>query len=78
MLEAKKPVVQPRDTVVAVPYLKDVIITLGVLAIIINLLMCIVYVIIILMGKRRLLPKWLVLINVLFFIFQTWYFFFRK
>ncbi len=75
--EAQKPVTQEPDIVVAVSYIKDVIITLGVGAIIINLIMCIVYGVVIIIGKQQLLPKWLAMINVLFLIFQFIYFFFR-
>ncbi len=45
-LEIQKPVTQGRDTVIAVPFLKDLVITLGISAIIINLVMCIVYAVI--------------------------------
>lgn len=76
-MEAKKPVTQSRDTVVAVSYFKDIIITLGVGAIIINLLMCIVYSVLIIIGKQNMIPKWLAILNVLFLILQFLYFFYR-
>lgn len=76
-LEAQKPVTQSRDTVIAVPFFKDLIITLGIAAIIINLLMCIVYAAIVMVGRQRIIPKWLAIVNFLFFIFQVFYFFFR-
>lgn len=77
-LEAQKHATRGRDVAVAVPFFKDLIITLGVLAIIVNLIMCIVYAIVIVLGKQRILPKTLVIINFLFFIFQVFYFFFRQ
>ena len=76
-LEAQKPVTNSHDTVVEVPFLKDVVITLGISAIIINLIMCIVYALIVVMGRQRIIPKWLATVNALFFIFQVFYFFFR-
>jgi len=76
-MEARKPVAQNVDTVVAVSYFKDIIITLGVLAILINLLMCLVYSVIVISGKYKLLPKWLAAVNFVFLIFQFIYFFFR-
>jgi hypothetical protein len=76
-MEAQQPVTQKTDTVVAVSYFKNIIITLGLAAIIFNLIMCIVYAVLIIIGKQRLLPKWLAMINVLFLIFQLIYFFFR-
>ena len=77
-LEAQKHVTPGRDTAVAVPFFKDLIITLGISAIIVNLIMCIVYAIVIVLGRQRILPKSLVIINFLFFIFQVFYFFFRQ
>jgi hypothetical protein len=50
---------------------------LGISAIIINLLMCIVYSVIVIIGRQQLLPKWLVIVNFLFLILQFLYFFFR-
>jgi hypothetical protein len=75
--EAGKSVTQPGDTVVAVSYVKDIIITLGVAAIIINMLLCTAYAVLIVIGKQRLLPKWLAIVNCLFLILQFLYFFFR-
>ncbi|MDQ6904046.1 MAG: hypothetical protein M3139_13675 [Bacteroidota bacterium] len=76
-LESQKPVTQGPDTVVAVSFFKNIIITLGISAIIVNLLMCIVYSVTVIIGKQKTLPKWLVIINFLFLIFQFIYFFFR-
>jgi len=76
-MEARKPATHNADTVVAVSYFKDIIITLGISAILINLLMCIVYSVIVITGKYILLPKWLAAINFVFLIFQFIYFFFR-
>jgi hypothetical protein len=75
-MEAQRPVTQKQDTVVAVSYFKDIIITLGVAAIMINLIMCVIYAVLIIIGRQRLLPKWLAMINVLFLIFQFIYFFY--
>ena len=66
------------DVAVPVPYLKDIIITLGVAAIFINMAMCIVYITLISVKKKRLVPKWMAIINTLFLIFQFWYFFIRR
>lgn len=76
-MEAKKPVTTGKDTVVAVSYFKDIIITLGVAAIIINLLMCIVYSVLIIIRKQYMIPKWLAIVNSLFLILQFLYFFYR-
>lgn len=75
-MEAQQPVTQKQDTVVAVSYFKDIIITLGVAAIMINLIMCVIYAVLIIIGRQRLLPKWLAMVNVLFLIFQFIYFFY--
>src|SRR5688500_17586811 len=64
------------ERVVTVPYFKDLIITLGVCAIIINLLMNIFYLILLLRGKTKNMPVWLPLINFIFLLVQIFYFFF--
>lgn len=63
-------------TVEKIPFLKELIIILGFPAIVINLLMCIAYGIFLLTKKKKLLPKWLALINVGFLIVQFYYYFF--
>lgn len=75
--QAGKPAVE-NNGVMVVSYFKNMIIVLGVSAIIINLLICLVYAGVIIAGKQRLLPKNLVLVNFLFFIFQIYYYFFRN
>ncbi len=75
-LEKRKPVSGSSDRVVAVPYFKDLIITLGVCAIIINLLMNVFYFLFLLRGKLKNIPVWLPIINFIFLILQVFYFFF--
>jgi hypothetical protein len=75
-MEMKKPVTGAGDTVVAVPFFKDLIITLGMCAIVINLLMNIFYVLFLLRGKLKGVPMWLPVINFLFLAGQIFYFFF--
>jgi DMSO/TMAO reductase YedYZ heme-binding membrane subunit len=74
-IEAKKGVVGGRDTVVAIPFFKDLIIILGFSAIAINFLMCLVYLVAILAKKSALLPKWLAIINFIFLIVEFYFFF---
>ena len=73
--EAGKQLANPGDTVIALPFLKEVIIILGFTAIVINLAMNIAYLICFLYGKLKLLPKWLVTVNALFLLAQFYYFF---
>jgi len=75
-MEAKKPVTQGRDTVEAVPFFKDIIITLGFSAIVINLLICLVYTVLVISRKPFYIPKWLAIINFIFLVLQFIYFFF--
>jgi hypothetical protein len=75
--EAHKQVTGDTDTVVAVPYFKDIIITLGIGALLVNLAMTIVYSILIVTRRQNLIPKWLAIVNSLFLILQILYFFFR-
>jgi len=57
-IEAKKPITHSPDTVQAVPFFKDIIITLGFSAVIINFFMCLFYAILVIIGRQILLPKW--------------------
>lgn len=75
-IEARKAIVGGRDTVVAIPFFKDLIIILGFSAIVINFVMCLVYLVALLIKKSFLLPKWLAIINFIFLIVE-FYFFFR-
>lgn len=75
-IESKKTVNGGRDTVVAIPFFKDLIIILGFSAIVVNFLMCIVYLLAILLGKTFMLPKWLVIVNFIFLIVEFYFFFF--
>ncbi len=74
-MELKKTVTHSTDKIIAVPFVKDIIITLGFTAIIVNLIMVIVYVIQLLSGKK-ILKQWLVITNFLFLLLQIYYFFF--
>jgi hypothetical protein len=75
-MELRKPVSGTGDRVVAVPYFKDLIITLGICAIIINLLVNIFYLLFLLRGKMKNMPVWLPVINFIFLLVQIFYFFF--
>ena len=75
-MELKKPVTGTGDRIVAVPYFKDLIITLGICAIVINLLMNIFYLLFLLRGRRKDMPVWLPVINFIFLVVQVFYFFF--
>jgi len=75
-LEAAKDVTGTPGTVVSLPFLKDLIVILGFSAIVINLVMCIIYVIIFAVKKIVVLPVWVSIVNVCFLIFEFYYFFF--
>ena len=75
-MEMRKPVTGSSEKAIAVPFFKDLIITLGFCAIIINLLMCVFYFIFLLRGKLNARPVWLPLVNFIFLIVQFYYFFF--
>ncbi|MEO8852458.1 MAG: hypothetical protein ABI359_01680 [Ginsengibacter sp.] len=74
-IDAKKHISGASGTVIAFPFFKDLIIILGFSAIIINLAMCIVYLVNILRKKTFLLPKWLAITNFIFLIVQFYFFF---
>jgi len=77
-MERRKPVKTGSDIVIPIPFLKDLIVTLGFAAIAINLAMNIVYLVCFLSGKAKLLPRWLVAVNALFLLIQFYYFFLFK
>lgn len=57
-------------------FFKNIIITLGLSAIVINLLMCLVYAIFLMKRRKEIIPKWIALINLGFLVFQFYFFFF--
>ena len=76
-MELKKPVHEAAtDRVVAVPFLKDLVIVLGISAIVINILMNIFCFLFLVRGKHKNIPAWLPVINFMFLIVQLIYFFF--
>ena len=74
-MEAKKIATVGADGVATIPFFKNLIIILGFSAIVINLIMCIVYLVAVLSKKSFLLPKWLAAINFVFLIIQFYFFF---
>src|ERR1035437_9299212 len=75
-MEMRKPVSGSGDKLIAVPFLKDLIITLGFSAIVINLLMNIFCFLFLIRGKIKSIPLWLPVVNFIFLILQIFYFFF--
>ena len=75
-IELKKVAHGSSDAVLPVPFLKNLVITLGFSAIIINLAMNITYFLLLLTGNSKKIRSWLVLVNFLFLILQVYYFFF--
>src|SRR5688500_2721393 len=75
-LELKKPAAASAGKVIDVPFFTDIIITLGVSAFIINLIMSIFYVLFLVRGKMKSIPVWLPVINFMFLILQIIYCFF--
>ncbi len=77
-LEAHQAAAGTPGTVEAVPFFKDLVIILGFSAIVINLLMCIGYLLIWLFKKVIVSPHWLSLVNIAFLFIEFYYFFFYK
>lgn len=63
------------DIVNRLSFVKDIIITLGFLAIVVNLIMCLVYLVLLSTGKKELIPKKIAMINAAFLIGQILYYF---
>ena len=72
----KNPVHGSGDKLKTVPIFKDIIITLGFSAIVINLLMNIFYFLFLISGKLKNMPLLLPVINFIFLLVQICYFFF--
>ena len=66
------------DTVTSLPFFKDLVIILGFLAIAINLVMCITYLVVFALKKKLVFPGWLTIVNIAFLPIQFYYFFFYK
>lgn len=77
-IEVKKTSNPHSDVVLPVPFLKNLVITLGFSAIIINMAMNLVYLVFILSGNSKKILPWLGIANFLFLILQVYYFFFYK
>ncbi|MDE3214369.1 MAG: hypothetical protein KGM98_14140 [Bacteroidota bacterium] len=76
-MEAAKPAVQVSGVVSAVSYVNDLIITLGISAIFLNLAMVLIYLVMAATKRFRLVPKWMAVVNSCFLFTQVVYFFFR-
>ena len=71
----KNAVATTTDKVIDIPFFKDLIITLGVSAVLINVIMNIVYVLF-MRKKMKGRSLWLPLVNFIFLVSQIFYFFF--
>ena len=71
----KKAVHTGNDTVLPVTYFKNLVITLGFSAIVINIAMNLAYLLLIVTGNAKKITSWLVIVNFLFLILQVYYFF---
>ncbi len=77
-LELSKPVKATGEKLIPVPFLQEAIITLGFSAIVINLVMNLFYLGILMLGRIKVLPPWIVITNFLFILLEIFYFFFYK
>jgi len=74
-MEGRKPVKISGDRVLPIPFVKELIITLGFTAIFINFIMSVIYLIFLFSAKLKATPRWLIIANVLFLLIQVYYFF---
>ncbi|MEO9020737.1 MAG: hypothetical protein ABI237_12390 [Ginsengibacter sp.] len=75
-IEAKKPPTVGTEALGAIPFFKDLIIILGFSAIVINLIMCFIYLVFIIAKKTLPMPQWLTIVNLIFLPVQFYFFFF--
>lgn len=78
MIESARSKALETQAIPDIPLLKDIIITLGVSAIFINLMMCLFCFVWIMIGKARQLPRKLAWINFIFLLLQFYFFYFLK
>lgn len=75
-LEVNAPKGAVADMAARIPFFKELIIVLGFSAIVINSIMCITYLILILLKKKTMIPKWTGIFNVFLLIAEVYYFIF--
>lgn len=61
-----------------IPILKEVIITLGMFAIFINTILCLIYCILLVKGSMKKMKIWLPVTNFIFLLVQFYFFFLLK
>jgi len=64
-----------RNSAIPLPWLENTLVTLGYGAIILNIAFFLSYIILILAGKHKLLPQWLIIFNIALLVVQCIYFF---
>jgi len=63
-----------RNSAIPLPWLESTLVTLGYGAVIFNIAFLLSYIILILMGKHKILPQWLVIFNIVLLVLQGIYF----
>jgi hypothetical protein len=63
------------DAVIPLPWAQNVLVTLGYSAIIINMVFVLIFIVLLIARKTAGLANWIVISNLLLFIFQLIYFF---
>lgn len=75
-VEKSKPVKAGNEKLIPLPFVQEVIVTLGFSALVINLVMNLFYLGIFMLGRLKKYPTWLIVTNFLFLIVEIIYFFF--
>ena len=63
------------DNLVQLPFITGTLVILGQLAVFINFIFCLVVLAMKIMKRVQLVPRWLVMVNVVFFLVQVFFFF---
>lgn len=58
-----------------IPFFKELIIILGFSAVIVSFLICFAYLILLMSGKKEIIPKWTGFANLIFLVTEIYYFF---
>ena len=63
------------DNLVQLPFVTGTLVILGQLAVFINFIFCLVVLAMLILKRVQPVPRWLVMVNVLFFLVQVFFFF---
>lgn len=58
-----------------IPFFKEIVIILAFCAVVVNFLICLTYLILLISGKKEMIPAWPAYVNTIFLFIEIYYFF---